>query len=150
MVNNCLPPGYCRTGQTTFSEIVSKLHENWRICESLLHKFPEIRNFLKKSHVCCQCKLPFIHPSHGTFCTRLVWCPGGDYIAKQKKKAFVIPYFFFYKLSLKRRLRFFYCLLRECEQPNPADDLKDPGPVSSDKSVHFSWTSSYYSKKQLL
>ena len=35
-----------------FSEIVSKLHENERIGESSLHKFPEIRNFLKNSHVC--------------------------------------------------------------------------------------------------
>ena len=58
---------------------------------------------------------------------------------QNKKKSFRHPLlFFFYKLSLKRRLRFFYCLLWECDQPNPADDLKDPGPVSSDKSVHFS------------
>ena len=34
-----------------------------------------------------------IHPSHGTFCTRLVWCPGGDYIAKQKSFHHPLPFF---------------------------------------------------------
>ena len=57
---------------------------------------------------------------------------------QNKTKSFRHPLLFFINYLLKEDFVFFYCLLRECEQPNPADDLKDPGPVSSDKSVHFS------------
>ena len=59
-------------------------------------------------------------------------------LQNKKKKLSSSLTFFFINYLLKEDFVFFYCLLRECDQPNPADDLKDPGPVSSDKSVHFS------------